>query len=330
MIGFLFSYISPSLYFIFLIFPADFSLAQAGSGGPDMGSGIVRLGGVAISCIAILWVMLARIGLRGVLDSRKLWRLVLVMLLSATTLFGGARSKFIEVALMFAVLFYLEGLVRSRVLPMVILIGALVCAVAFPFTDKMPLSVQRSLAVLPLVKIDAEAERNARDSSEWRLKMWETVIPTIPQYLILGKGLSLDAHDLELWREGLNAGSSSSDGAAMAGDYHNGPLSLIVQFGIPGVVGFVWFLVAGFRVLQRNYHYGDPSLQQVNRVLFGYFIVKIILFFLMFGSFYSDLVFFVGPVGLSIAINGGVCRRMVEQVSAMPVVNRLKLVNATR
>jgi O-Antigen ligase len=327
LIGILFTFISPSLYFIFLIFPVDTSLAQTAS--PDGNNPIVRLTGVAIANISILWLVFARVGFQGVLDSRRFWRFLLVMCLAATTLFGGARSKFIEVVLMFMVLFYLEGMVRSRMLPIILLTALFVGAVVFPFTDKLPSSVQRSLAVLPLVKIDPETERNARDSSEWRLEMWRNVIPTIPQYLILGKGLSLDAHDMEMFSEGMNAGGSSTEGSAMAGDYHNGPLSLIIQFGIPGAIGFIWFLVAGFRVLQRNCHFGDPSLLLINRALFAYFIVKCIMFFAVFGSFYSDFVFFVGPVGLCIALNGGVCSRVVEPVS-VPVLNRFKLANATR
>jgi O-Antigen ligase len=214
-------------------------------------------------------------------------------------------------------------------LPLILLVCLLAGAVVFPFTDKLPSAVQRSLAVLPMVKIDPETERNAKDSSDWRLEMWRNVVPTIPQYLILGKGLSLDARDVEMFRNGMNAGGSSSDGSAMAGDYHNGPLSLIIQFGIAGVIGFIWTLAAGFRVLQRNYHFGDPSLLLINRVLFAYFIVKCIIFFLVFGSFYADLVYLVGPVGLSIALNGGVCSRVVEPGS-VPIFNRLKLANATR
>jgi len=327
LVGILFTFISPSLYFIFLIFPVETSLAQ--TAGPDGSNPIVRLSGVGIASLSIIWLMLGRYSLRGLLESRKFGRLLLVVILAGTTLFGGSRAKFIEVVLMFTILFYLEGMVRSRMLPLLLLSGLLVAAVVFPFTDKLPSAVQRSLAVLPLVKIDPETERNARDSSEWRLQMWADVIPTIPNYLILGKGLSLDPRELEMLRGGLNAGGSGSEGSNMAGDYHNGPLSVIIQFGIPGVIGFIWFLVAGFRVLQRNYHFGDPSMLLINRMLFAYFIVKCIIFFLVFGSFYSDLVYFVGPVGLSIALNGGVCSRVIEPVS-VPILNRFKLANATR
>jgi hypothetical protein len=327
LIGLLFAVITPSLYIIFLIFPADVNLGP--SIASDSGNAIVRLGGLAVTSIAILWMMFARYGLTGALDSRRLWRPVLVMLLASTTLFGGYRSKLIEVILDMAVLFYLEGLVRSRLLPVIILFCALVAAIVLPFADQLPFSVQRSLAVVPFAKIDPSVESNARDSSNWRKQMWANVIPEIPQYLILGKGLSIDSRELDQSLQGLNAGADVAAGSALAGDYHNGPLSVIIPFGIPGVIAFIWFLVAGYRALHRNYLYGDPSMLQINRVLFAYYIVQVILFFAVIGSLYSGFVNFIAPVGLSIALNGGMCSRAIERAPA-PVFNRFKLANAIR
>jgi hypothetical protein len=327
LIGITFSFISPSLYFIFLIFPADINLGQ--TIGSDSGNAIVRLGGLAVTSIAILWTMFARYGLTGALDSRRLWRPALVVLLASTTLFGGFRSKLIEVILDMAVLFYLEGLVRSRLLPVIILSCTLVAAIVLPFANQLPLSVQRSLSVVPFAKIDPEVERNARDSSEWRKQMWANVIPQIPQYLILGKGLSIDSRELEQAQQGLNSGGDTAAGSALAGDYHNGPLSVIIPFGIPGAIAFIWFLVAGYRALHRNYLYGDPAMLQINRVLFAYFIVQVILFFAVIGSLYSGFINFIAPVGLGIAFNGGVCSRATEPAPA-PVFNRFKLVNVAR
>src|SRR5262249_8174204 len=150
-------------------------------------------------------------------------------------------------------------------------------ALVVPFSDKLPLSIQRSLTFLPL-SLDEEAILSAKGSTDWRLQMWSEVLPLVPQYLILGKGLGIDTHDLAMMANGMK-GSEAFSGAVMAGDYHNGPLSLIIGFGIFGVIGFIWFLVAGFRVLNKNYLYGDPAYARINRYLLAYFIVKIIIFF---------------------------------------------------
>jgi len=329
LIGMTCAFISPSLYIIFLIFPADTSLMTSGLTTPGGDSVIPRLGNLALASMAVIRLICARFGLQGVLDIRKLWPLPAVLLLAATTLFGGFRSMFIEVALFFLVLFYLEGLARSRYLLVAVLTGLLTLAMLVPFADKLPMSVQRSLAVLPVLKIDPEATRNAQDTTEWRLEMWRNVVPTIPQYLILGKGLGMDPHDLAMLQSGLNTGTDTSYGSMIAGDYHNGPLSVIIPFGIPGAIGFIWFLVAEYRVLQQNFRHGDPSLRRINGVLFACFIVKTIMFLCVVGSLYSDLVFFTGFVGMSVALNGGVCKRAVES-SPVPMLKGFRLVNAAR
>ena len=92
----------------------------------------------------------------------------------------------------------------------------------------------------------------------------------------------------------------------MAGDYHSGPLSILIPFGIFGLLGVVWLIVAGFRVLYRNYRFGDPALRKLNTFLLSYFIARVTFYFVGFGALSNDLTLFLGVLGLSIALNGGV------------------------
>jgi hypothetical protein len=328
-IGSLVQVVSPSLYFIFLIFPPEaqgLEAIQGAIGGP--GHAVVRLGGLSGAGAGVLFLMLACYGLRGVFDIRKFWRVFIFMSFLVLSLFGGFRSMVITLGLVLAGLFYLEGLMRSRVMPIVVLCMILGGTVAISFVDKMPLSVQRSLSFLP-IKVDPIAERDARASSEWRLQMWSYVIPQVPKYLILGKGYGINANELDIIRSGFNKGGETGEGSAIAGDYHNGPLSLIMPFGIFGAGAFIWFLLASLRVFYRNYKFGDPSLKRINTFLFIYFLVKAFNFFVIFGSLYSDMLVFTGAVGLSIALNGGVCEPVLEPVTR-PVLNRFRLAGVAR
>jgi hypothetical protein len=325
-IGNLASIINPSFNFIFLIFPADMGAMMAS--GPENNYAIVRFGGLAASSIAVISWLLARYGIQGVLDMRKSWRFFIFAFFMVLSTFGGFRSMVINVALLCAVLFYLEGLMRTRLLPVIILAAILLSAIAVPFANKLPLTVQRSLAFLPL-DLDMEAVLSSQDSTGWRLDMWKAVLPEVPKYLILGKGYGIDASELDMLVKGMNRGEEGAAGAIISGDYHSGPLSLIMPFGIFGAVGFIWFLVAGYRALDRNYRFGDPALARINRFLLALFIVKILMFFFIVGSLYSDLVAFVGPVGLSIALNGGVRNPVVEPV-ARQLLGRFRLADATR
>jgi hypothetical protein len=322
-IGELFNIISPNLNFIFQFFPADIEAASA----LVHDTGIVRFGGVGVASLAGIALLLAHYGIQGVLG--KSWRLLLFSLLLATSTLGGFRSMVIQLVLTLAILFYLEGLMRSPLLPAAILITILVAAVAIPFSDKLPLSVQRSLTFLPL-KLNPEAELSAQGSIDWRLQMWGDLLPMVPQYLVVGKGLAIDARDLAMLTSSINAGAESGTIASVAGDYHSGPLSLIIPFGLAGVAGFLWFLVASFRVLSKNYQFGDPEFRRINRFLLTCFLVKIFMFFFIVGSFYSGMAAFVGDVAFSIALNGGVRSPSVAEPEAQPYTHKFRLAGAAR
>jgi len=88
--------------------------------------------------------------------------------------------------------------------------------------------------------------------------------------------------------------------------YHSGPLSTIIPFGIWGVIGLVWLWVAGGRALLANHRYGDPSLRAVNCFLLSLFLARIVLYLIVYGGFYGDMLHFAGILALSIALNGGV------------------------
>jgi O-antigen ligase len=234
---------------------------------------------------------------------------------------GGFRSILLFFLLTFGILFYLEGLMRRPLLPALLLVALLGGTILIPFVGHLPLSVQRTLSFLPL-QVDPVAQASADLSTEWRLQMWKRVLPQIPQYFWLGKGYGINAADLAMASNA--AMEDGTFGTEIAGDYHNGPLSLIIPFGIFGVIGFVWFLAAGLKVLRQNYYYGDPAFAYINRFLLSMFIAKAIFFFTVFGGFSNDLAFFVGLVGLSICVNGGVAEP-VRAPQPKVVYNRFKL-----
>jgi hypothetical protein len=94
----------------------------------------------------------------------------------------------------------------------------------------------------------------------------------------------------------------------LSGDYHSGPLSILIPFGIWGVLVFLAFIVSALRVLYRNHQYGDLVLQKINAFLLSFFITKLIMFVGVFGAIHQDIAVFAGIVGLSVSLNGGVCQ----------------------
>lgn len=303
-IGDLANVMPSSLYFIFALFPANgYTLAAD-----------ARYGGAASMAQFCFWLMLARYGIRGIFLSGKWWRPIVLFLSFAAVFLGGFRSFVVLCVMVFCLQFFLERMHYTKLLPAFVFAGIIIATLCVPFTDKLPYAVQRSLAFLP-VHIDPMARQDASASLNWRLEVWQAVLPQVPDYLLLGKGYGISQSDYQDMTTDFNSNVSAEDwGSTIAGDYHNGPLSVILPLGIWGVIGFLWFLIASGRALHNNYRYGDPALRTVNTFLFAFFVVKVVFFFLIFGSLYSDLVIYTGIIGLSISLNGG-----IRRLAAAPV-----------
>ena len=134
-------------------------------------------------------------------------------------------------------LFYLEKMYRTSLMLVVVLGGLMGGALLVPLAPHLPYTFQRSLAFLPLnirpdVRMDAEA------STQWRLDMWSALLPEVPKYLLLGKGYSFSQ---ETFNESMGNGATfqhtidaSQNPLALSSDFHSGPLSVVIPFGIWG------------------------------------------------------------------------------------------------
>jgi len=311
---------TPRLYFLYSLFPPDMAVDQA-MAEYAVGDFAVRVNGLMISAVAINAYLLARYGFAGVLDLRRPWRLALFLAAGFASTYGGFRSAILFQMVLVAVMFVLEGLWRTRYLLIGLCAALLVGVVLVSFVERMPLSVQRAVSFLPL-NVDPVVKESANVSTEWRLEIWRTMLPEVPKYLFKGKGYTLDPHELSTMATLSRHGAAdSAAAAAYAGDYHSGPLSVIIPFGIYGALAFLWFLVAGAWVLRQNYRYGEPALQTINAALLAFYITRVLFFFLVFGALYSDLYNFTGLIGLSIALNGGVRRVGPEPDSLQRIDN---------
>jgi len=276
----------------------------------DVTLGTTRFGGAPAVASAVVGYMLARYGIRGIFTFDRLWRLVLFLFFLALGLLGGYRGFYLAVGGAFVVQFFLEGLQRTKLLPIFAFVGVLAIVLVVPLASKLPFTFQRSLSFLPL-PWSTEAKMSADTTVEWRMTMWKDLLRQIPKHLLLGKGYAISMEDYQ--NMGTDTAFHNVDelqgGLALSSDYHNGWIAVLMTFGIWGMVAFLWFAAAGFYVLYRNYRHGDPNLLTVNSFLLATFVVQ----FLMFMSFgggglHSDMARFIGYVGLGIVINGGVCR----------------------
>jgi hypothetical protein len=313
MVGYLLAYGGPSFFILGTVFPMEDAMAVTNQFGNDPGHPeIVRYAGLGGLAIGLCCFLMARYGLRGTFDLKRPWRLMIFFAGIAANLYSGFRSNMMTVLAIIGLMFFLEGLYRQRNVIVLLVVGAVVAAICLPFTQRLPLAVQRTLSFLP-INVEPMVRQNADSSTNWRLEMWQEVIPTVPRYLIKGKGFGMDSDEIFLIQNAQVAGFARPYEEQMfAGNYHNGPLSLIIPLGIFGTLGFVWFLYAATRVLILNRRHGDPSLQGINTFLLAYFIAQIVIFIFVFGAIADDLAIFAGTVGLAVSLNEGACQPREE------------------
>jgi hypothetical protein len=301
-VGSTFSFAPPQLYYLYYVFPVD-----SMGGIPSLYQQTIdRFYGVTLAALFAYLYLLARHGVRGMLEWRRPGRIGLLFLTVVTVSLGGYRSFLILLVIVFLVQFYFEGLLRTQYAITLGCLLVLVFAFLVPFADELPMGIQRTLSFLPL-DVNPVARYDAEKSTEWRVEMWKTAWPDVKKHLWNGKGLQLSGVDLDLTDDMVRRGLlSSQEEAMLTGNYHNGPLTVLIPFGVWGMAGWLWFLAASTRALHRNYRYGDQSLKMLNTFLLALFLAKAILFFLVFGDFRSGLASFLGIVGLSVALNHGI------------------------
>lgn len=295
-----------SFQYLFLIFPVERTALYAPS---PTGVGVPRMYGVALASMSVIFYMLARYGMQGVFRTTKPWRAVLFLGFLVGVMFGGYRAFVILVLGVLAFQFYLEGLFKMKFLPAWLVIAAAMVSI-LPIMDRLPYPVQRSFAWIPGLAAP-HVRADARASTEWRLQIWQRAVAEVPHHLLLGKGYALDLRDLEMaqfrrldplrGRGELEAGEA----AELAGDYHNGPLSVIIPLGVLGVVGVGWFFVASWRLLLHNYRHSPPELKIPNTFLLAFFCARVVYFLAVFGSLYAEFYYFTGLVAFSVALNHG-------------------------
>ena len=291
-------------YFFFWFFPVKLATLQYQAQGE-----MVRLSGVTFAMWAVVFTLGVRYGIRGISDVTRPWRLILFLGAIAVSLLGGYRSSLVVIFFVFSFQFLFEGLLRSRLLIVYTLLGMLGAVFLVAFIDQMPLSVQRSVSFLP-IDIDPIAKMDAANTLDWRLQIWKTVLPEVPKYLLLGKGYSFSGTDYLLVQEAINRGAYNSyEHVLISGNYHSGILTILIPFGVWGMLAFLWFSWAGFRVLYQAFKNGPKELIQINTFLLSFFCGYWVYYFFLYGQFDLEFMKFAAVIGLSIALNDGVWTR---------------------
>lgn len=299
-----------SYYFLFYLFPPLYAFEQA-RGDFSLEMQITRIFGLTAASSALFCWVLGKYGLRRIFQLSRPWPAIVMFVAFMGCAFCGFRSLLIIFALTLAFQLWFERLFTLRVVGSlfgVFLVGG---ALLIPNAHRLPLVVQRTMSFLPL-HLSPVVEMSAQGSTTWRLQMWQELLPEIPKYFFMGKGFAIDPTELAFAEQNSQRFGIGYEGSMAAGDYHSGPLSLIIPLGIGGVIAFLWFIYAGTKYLHYQYKHGAPELRVINTFLLAYFVARFVFFVTIFGGFFSDLAIFTGVVGLSVSLNGESVPQSIE------------------
>jgi hypothetical protein len=309
----LFPVLPSPLNYINLLFPP-----LGGVGQEPIVIGETRLVSFSFAVGTIAAFMMVRYGLRGIFDFSKPWRFLFFFASLGLAMLGGFRSSFSGTVVTLLLMFFLERLHRTRLLPVGLMAAILGFTLLACFSDKLPYTLQRSMSFLPF-KWKPEVIVDAQGSSEWRFAIWRATWPMVPSHLLLGKGFTINKEDFDMMGHGTFSGhqiDEANNPLALSNDYHSGPLTTLMGFGIWGAIGMIWLMGAALYVLYQNYKYGDPDLMAFNAFTLAGAVTAVIFFFFVVGGFASDIGNIAKTVGFSLAMNGGLARR-----PARPIIN---------
>ena len=157
----------------------------------------------------------------------------------------------------------------------------------------LPIVAQRSLSFLPLAKeriTDPMMLRAAQGSIDWRIDIWKMAWENVPRYLLIGRGLTFDVTG---WAWLQAAAYKTTEFNYANHNYHSGPLSLLVDFGLPGFICATGFMISvvvqAWRGVKR-FCIGRNDLISRYYVLMSIgFTWSVISYFFIFGYAPDDL-----------------------------------------
>jgi len=239
------------------------------------------LGPVAYALIPVAYLLIRR----------EKVRYILVGLAALLVAFTGYRSRLVIVGMTAFLCELVFSKNRMRSFFFWGLIGAVGLAVLVAFAPMLPPAVQRTVAFLGIIPIDPDIARSAGWSTDFRLDIWRNYcIPNLPRYLLIGRGIS---HDISgfAWLQGHWYGGAEF--FYYIGNYHSGPFSLLMDFGLAGTVSFTAFflsvIVDAWKTLRRTAIHLTSFAARYYVYLTLWLTVEVFSFFVIFGDVNTGL-----------------------------------------
>jgi len=202
--------------------------------------------------------------------------------------------------------FWRPGRLVASLVAAAVAVGSL-----YMFADRLPLSMQRSISLLPGIAVSPVARDDALTTNLDRLVVMKRALGDVPTYWLVGRGFGMDRLD-QAPLDSLNAGTSLLYSQGM---FYNGVFGSLIKTGVPGLVFtlvFVFF-VSRLAIEVVNLVRSRPLDEQNNfdrfcLVLCAQWFAMLVSFYFTIGDVNAWMQFFGFPAGLIM-----ICRRLLKE-----------------
>ena len=185
------------------------------------------------------------------------WRLILLILALGASMYG-QREVLVRAAFTYIGISMVKRQMVLLVMCAAMVVGLLTYLSSQDVLLMLPGRIQRTLYLLPWLKIDEEIKTKAQHSSDWRKVMWGWALDPRTRYIrdyVWGDGFGVSMKMLRLNTILLNRGAVSVNDDqqrfAETGMWHSGVFTAIHRIGFVGLsLMIVWHLTAMFLIVR--------------------------------------------------------------------------------
>ncbi len=213
-------------------------------------TGIRRFQSFAFVSVGLLQAILVLVPLRKVFSLSAVWLVPVLLMTVGLGLPGGHRGVLLLFAGLLGVCSWAQRVWSPIRLAVVFgLVGSLLLLTLYAIAPSLPLAAQRTLAVLPGIRLDQLAVDDARTTLEGRTTMREVGLQLVPYYLWRGRGFGPSTEPVPF--TGHDPWGIITEHVHL-GRFYNGPVGLLVNTGLPGALCMLGLLATGTLVAGRT------------------------------------------------------------------------------
>jgi len=205
-----------------------------------------------LSATRLMWLLNLSYGLFPLVFALKFPRnkWVSILLMGICLVFiglTGFRSRLVAFIMVYAGYGFFCAKNKKRFAVIAACLGLLLWGGIVVVSPVLPQGLQRAVSFVPGVQIDYMTGKNAQGSIDWRVEIWGYCLQQVPKYWLIGRGSAFNVWDTVAQLGHNDIKLFTPWFAFETRSYHSGPLTLLLDYGVPGLLIGIWLTIIVFR-----------------------------------------------------------------------------------